>query len=263
MTTPNVPVRFEFSVELPGTPEQVWQAIATGPGLTAWSMPTDLEGRPGGEYVAHMGETSARGIVAAWEPPFRFVLEEPEWAALAGHEGADVTPLVTEFLVESESGGSCVLRVVSSAFGTGADWEREFMDEAAKYWQPMFDNLRIFLAAFPGQRATVVESGTELSSDPAEVVTAMCERFGATAAGDAIDVHGVAGRVEKVTELGVLVRYTAPECGFLNLISYPNGEQTAYALAREYLFGDRAAELAAIHEAAWKEWFAELPAAAS
>ena len=32
MTTPNVPVRFEFSIELPFTPEQVWQAIATGPG---------------------------------------------------------------------------------------------------------------------------------------------------------------------------------------------------------------------------------------
>ena len=32
MTTPNVPLRFEFSIELPLTPEQVWQAIATGPG---------------------------------------------------------------------------------------------------------------------------------------------------------------------------------------------------------------------------------------
>ena len=39
------------------------------------------------------------------------------------------------------------------------------------------------------------------------------------------------------------------------------GEGTAYALARGYLFGDRAAELAATQEAGWKEWFAELPAA--
>ncbi len=189
MTTPNVPVRFEFSVELPGTPDQVWQAIATGPGLTAWSMPTELDERAGGEFVIHMGETSARGIVAKWEPPHRLVLEEAEWGALAGHEGADVTPLVTEYLVEAVSGGSCVLRVVSSAFGTGADWEREFMDDAERYWQPQFENLRLYLTAFPGQQATIVESGAELGNSPAEVVTAMRDRLGATDVGVSVDVH--------------------------------------------------------------------------
>jgi hypothetical protein len=226
-------------------------------------MPTELDERAGGEFVIDMGETSSRGVVATWEPPLRLVLEEPDWAALAGHEGADVTPLVTEYLVESASGGSCVLRIVSSAFGTGADWEREFMDDAAKYWQPQFENLRLYLTAFPGQRATVVESGTELSSNPAEVMAAMRDRFGAGAIGDSIDVHGIAARLEKVTTLGLLVRYTEPECGFLNLMAYPNGERTAYALARVYLFGDRAAELAAAQEAGWKEWFADLPAAVS
>jgi uncharacterized protein YndB with AHSA1/START domain len=263
MTTPNVPVRFEFSVELPGTPDQVWQAIATGPGLTAWSMPTEFEERAGGEFVIHMGETSARGIVAKWEPPHRLVLEEAEWGALAGHEGADVTPLVTEYLVEAVSGGSCVLRVVSSAFGTGADWEREFMDDAERYWQPQFENLRLYLTTFPGQQASVVEAGAELGNGPAEVVTAMRDRLGATDVGVSVDVLGIAGRVERVSDLGVLVRYTDPECGFLNLMSYPNGPDTAYALARAYLFGSRAAELAATQEAGWKEWFAELPAAVS
>lgn len=261
MTTPNVPVRFEFSIELPFAPEKVWQAIATGPGLTAWSMPTELEERVGGEYFVDMGEASSRGVVASWEPPNRLVVEEPEWAALAGHAGADVTPLVTEFLVEATSGGSCVLRVVSSAFGSGADWEREFMDDAAKYWQPQFQNLRLYLTSFPGQRATVVESGAELTSSQGDVLTAMFDSFGAAAVGDSIDVHGIVGRVEKLSDLGLLVRYTEPECGFLNLTAYPNGEQTSYALARVYLFGDNASELAAIQEAGWKEWFAELPAA--
>jgi hypothetical protein len=76
-------------------------------------------------------------------------------------------------------------------------------------------------------------------------------------------VHGIAARLERVTTLGLLVRYTEPACGFLNLMAYPNGEGTAYALARVYLFGHRAAELAAAQEAGWKEWFAELPAAVS
>ena len=39
-TTPNVPYRLEFSVEVPGTPEQVWQAIATAKGMSAWFLPT-------------------------------------------------------------------------------------------------------------------------------------------------------------------------------------------------------------------------------
>ena len=47
--------------------------------------------------------------------------------------GAPVTPLATEFLVEAQSGGTCVLRVVSSAFGTGADWEQEFFDEMERH----------------------------------------------------------------------------------------------------------------------------------
>lgn len=46
-TTPNVPYRLEFSVEVPGTPEQVWQAIATAKGMSAWFLPTEMEERKG------------------------------------------------------------------------------------------------------------------------------------------------------------------------------------------------------------------------
>jgi hypothetical protein len=182
---------------------------------------------------------------------------------MVGHEGADVTPLVTEYVVESASGGMCLLRVVSSAFGTGADWEQEFLDDAEKFWLPMFDNLRIYLTSFPGQQATVVESGTELKSTAGDVLTAMRDRLGAADVGASVDVNGIAGRVEKFSDIGMLVRYTDPECGYVNLMSYPNGPDTSYALARAYLFGSRAAELAATQEAGWKEWFAELPAAVS
>ncbi len=52
-----------------------------------------------------------------------------------------VTPIATEFLVESASGGSCVIRVVSSAYGSGADWENEFFAEMVAGWVAMLDNL--------------------------------------------------------------------------------------------------------------------------
>ncbi len=38
----------DLEVEVPGTPEQVWEAIATGPGITAWMHPTEIEEREGG-----------------------------------------------------------------------------------------------------------------------------------------------------------------------------------------------------------------------
>jgi uncharacterized protein YndB with AHSA1/START domain len=35
----------EVAIDVPGTPEEVWQAIATGPGFTAWFVPTRIEER--------------------------------------------------------------------------------------------------------------------------------------------------------------------------------------------------------------------------
>src|SRR6185436_17250749 len=33
--------------EVAGTPEEVWQAIATGPGISSWFVPTEIEERDG------------------------------------------------------------------------------------------------------------------------------------------------------------------------------------------------------------------------
>ena len=35
----------QVEVEVPGTPEEVWQAIATGPGVSSWFVPTEVEER--------------------------------------------------------------------------------------------------------------------------------------------------------------------------------------------------------------------------
>ena len=71
-TTPNVPYRLEFSVEVPGTPEQVWQAIATAKGMSAWFLPTEMEEREGGSLHFTMGpEMGSDGQVTdkdtAWD----------------------------------------------------------------------------------------------------------------------------------------------------------------------------------------------------
>ena len=37
----------QIEVELPGTPEEVWQAIATGPGISSWFVSAEFEERDG------------------------------------------------------------------------------------------------------------------------------------------------------------------------------------------------------------------------
>src|SRR5262249_27520370 len=33
----------QIEIEVPGTPEEVWQAIATGPGISSWMVPAEFE----------------------------------------------------------------------------------------------------------------------------------------------------------------------------------------------------------------------------
>ena len=37
----------DLDIEVPGTPEEVWEAVASGPGITAWFVPAKVEGRAG------------------------------------------------------------------------------------------------------------------------------------------------------------------------------------------------------------------------
>ena len=66
----------EVETEVPGTPEEVWQAIATGPGISAWFVPTKLEEREGGAIVLDFGPgMETKAVITAWDAPRRFVAE--------------------------------------------------------------------------------------------------------------------------------------------------------------------------------------------
>jgi uncharacterized protein YndB with AHSA1/START domain len=151
----------ERIVEVAATPEQVWDAIATADGIAAWMAPTRLDPRIGGEVSFDLGDFRSTGVVTDYTPNRRFAYEEPwpvaaepipagmvEWFNTIGvplsavYEGrSSLTPITTEFLIEAASGGSCVIRVVSSAYGSGSDWENEFFSEMVAGWGAMLDNL--------------------------------------------------------------------------------------------------------------------------
>jgi uncharacterized protein YndB with AHSA1/START domain len=137
--------RMERTYEVAATPEQVWDAIATADGIAAWMVPTRLDPRIGGEVSFDLGEFTSTGVVTDYTPNRRFAYEEPwpvaDHMPTAHHDMSSVTPIATEFLIESASGGSCVIRVVSSAYGSGADWENEFFEQMIEGWIVMLDNL--------------------------------------------------------------------------------------------------------------------------
>jgi uncharacterized protein YndB with AHSA1/START domain len=262
MTTPDVPHRFELTLEVPASADQVWHAIATGDGVSSWFLPHEIEGRVGGRFVAHMGEDlSSTGHVTGWEPPRRFAFEE-DWATLVGHPEADVTPLATEFLVEARSGGSCVVRVVSSAFGTGADWEGEFFEEMGRYWEPFFDLLRLYAGRFAGQRAATRTVDAEIVAPQGAVARAMQAALGVTAPGQPLAALGLVGTTVRVHDAYILVEVTAPVAGYASLAALPAGPDKAdrtAAQVKAWLFGPDAET--ALDEAApaWQAWLAGLP----
>lgn len=130
---PEVETReFELSAEVAveATPEQVWQAIATGPGLTAWFMPMELD--------------PDSAMVTAWEPGKRLAVRTPT--------APDGSTQAFEYLIEARGGGSTVLRLVHSG-RLGADWSAEYESMTGQGWRMYLHTLAQYLEHFAGRPA--------------------------------------------------------------------------------------------------------------
>ncbi|WP_214364705.1 SRPBCC family protein [Pseudonocardia sp. H11422] len=132
-------------IELDATPEQVWAAIATGPGISAWYVPHEVEPGAGGAVVRRFGSGfDATGTVTAWEPGRRFAYGSAEAPPEGGPDHA------YEFLVEGGDGGGTVLRFLQSGFLDGSDRDGEY-DSFDTGWDLFFHNLAQYLAHFAGR----------------------------------------------------------------------------------------------------------------
>jgi len=141
-----VDVRLE--AELAATPEEVWDAIATGPGIDSWFMGrTEVEPGAGGSVRTAFGAYDPRLRISGWEPG--------EWLAYGGEREADGRFIAYEFLIEGRGRGSTVLRMVTSGFLPGDDWAEEY--ESMGFGLALFFRTLIeYLAHFPGRTAAPV-----------------------------------------------------------------------------------------------------------
>lgn len=167
-----MPHEFELrkEIELDATPEQVWEAIATGPGVDSWFMGrTEIEPREGGVAQMTMMGSVDQSTVTAWEPSKRF--------AYRGADGPDGTFMAFEYLIEGRDGGGTVLRLVQSGF-LGDDWESEY--EALRTgWDMYLHTLAQYLSHFSGQTAkAVVTTARPDAGDPDQVWKALTGALG-------------------------------------------------------------------------------------
>jgi uncharacterized protein YndB with AHSA1/START domain len=142
------PFKVELEMELEGTPEQVWEAIATGPGLDGWWMGTnEIEPRQGGTARTAFPNFTMESRITAWDPPHRLVTDSGE--------GDDGRQMALEFAIEGRPDGTSVLRFLHHGFLPDETWEAEtraLSEGDTAYVQ----KLQEYIKYFRGRKATPI-----------------------------------------------------------------------------------------------------------
>lgn len=246
----------ELEIEVPGTPEEVWQAIATGPGISSWYVPHVLEEREGGTATASFGpgpEMQVDGRVAVWEPHRRIVFDGGD--ADAG--------LAFEWLIEARDGGSCVVRLINSGFGTGDDWDDQF-DALHDGWQLFLRNLQLHRRHFPGQTATAMLPAATWPGPQSVAWARLVDHLGITAepaVGDRLDItvsNGarLGGRVTDVNGWNIALLLDEPAAGTAFITAEKAGDDCSVSIW-SYLYGDDQTTIAERDATRWQAWLDE------
>lgn len=267
----------QAEVEVPGTPEEVWRAIATGRGISSWFVPTTSEERVDGTVVSSFGPgMDSVATIRTWNPPHSLSAETEEGP------GA----VATEWIVEARAGGTCVVRVVHRWFADSDDWDGEFEGHAYGWAASFFRILKLYLTHFSGQacsafdlsafsHAPVAEtwrsfrSALEIDGQARRAVSApgTPELSGSVQALEVTDpellsvrerapqiVAALEGMAGEDPEL--LLRLDRPAPGVAHAFAMSMGEQTLLSV-RFFLYGDEGAAAAETAKAAWSGWLAE------
>jgi hypothetical protein len=153
-------------VELPATPEEVWEAVTTGPGTASWLFPS---------------EPGPNDTVEA-DRPRRFAVRT---------EGEDGFFNALEFVIEAREGGTAVLRYVHSGIFTD-DWDNQY-DAVNQHTDFYLHTLAQYLEHFSPRTATYIGggpdgiNGPEASTGPGAFEKLKGE-LGVTAEGDRVQL---------------------------------------------------------------------------
>ncbi len=246
----------EVEVDVPGTVDEVWQAIATGPGISSWFVPTRFEqgaGQPSAVTSTFGPGMEPRATITSWDPPRMFVAQGESWGG--------APPIATEWHVEAQAGGVCKVRVVHSLFASTDDWDNQ-LEGAKMGWPGFFRTLRIYLTHFCGQRSQLIQFVAPVAGTEEQAWTMLTTALGIqgltvgqqwTAPAGVPAMRGVAEYFSDAP-CDALLRLDQPGPGVAAAGAFNIGGQSMVALSL-YLYGDQAAETAAREAPHWGAWF--------
>ncbi len=190
----------EFKVsreqELPATAEQVWAAVATGPGNQGWLYPMDVEPGVGGKV------SRGPATVTEWEPPHRFVCRFQNDVGFSN---------TLSYTVDGRADGTAGLRMGIHWVQEGeadAGWDTR-ADAAEKHVDFYQHSLEQYLRYFAGRPAVYVRAARSEAPADAGAFAALRGRLGLpedAAAGDTVRLAP-----EGVDPLDAVVDYLTPD----------------------------------------------------
>lgn len=246
----------EFEIEVQGTPAEVWRAIATGPGISSWYVPHEVEEREGGAAVARFGpgpEMEVPGRVSAWEPPSRVAFDGGD-----ADEG-----LAFEWLVEAKSGDTCIVRLVNTGFGSGDDWDAQY-DGMEQGWKLFLLNLQLHLRHFAGRSATPALPMAMWPGSRSEVWANLTAALGVSSSpsvGERAVLQGpdgvrLAGEIVDVEDWRLALLVDEPAAGTAFIAAEGAGDGCGVSIW-SYLYGAEGATAAARDEPLWQAWLSD------
>lgn len=267
----------EAEVEVPGSPEDVWRAIASGEGISSWFVPTRSDQRVGGTVVSSFGPgMDSVATITEWTPPGGFTATTEEGPGT----------VATEWIVEARDGGTCTVRVVHRWFADTDDWDAEFEGHAYGWASSFFRLLRLYLTHFAGQPCSAFDLAAFSQASPADTWRAVRSAVaidqqtrridGATGAPELSgtmesteitdpELRSVCERAPLIKaalegtdgeQPELLLRLERPAPGLAHVFVMPMGAQTMVSV-RFFLYGDEGARVAPDARQAWSDWLTE------
>lgn len=245
----------QVEIEVPGTPEEVWRAIATGAGISSWFVPTEVEEREGGVLTCHFGPgMDMAATITGWDPPHRFTAENPPM-------DPNAPVMATEWIVEARDGGTCVVRVVHSLFASSDDWDDQ-LEGTESGWPAWFRILKIYMTHFRGQTCSSTQA-MSFAPEPAEKAwKSLKDSLGLSDVkvgqkwSSPDNVRQTSGTVDFISDgphYGIFLILNEPAPGVAFLMASAMGGQV-YVGLHVFFYGDRAANAAAESKSPWQDW---------
>lgn len=249
----------EVDLVVPATPEQLWEAVATGPGNTAWFVRAEIEPHVGGDLLLDFGaDAISRGEVTEWEPPRRFGYVEPAW-----QQGGP--SVATEVTVARRTAETSVLRMTHSIDAATDAWD-SMIERFEKGWQGFFVVLQIYLAHFAGRPAASFMAVEPTDAGTLAAWRTVCEALGLAGAnvGERREPHagpeswsGVVEHVHQDAEhRWVVLRLDGAADGVL-MVGVADTSEGASVNVCRYDYGEDAADRIDVLEPRWRSWLAD------